>query len=109
MAASSITPSAVDIGDVTATVVDDVRGRYPEVTVETSVRSDRTVHTDRTILTHVLSNLVENAAEHNDAATPEVSVTVDDADRDGAEPVEITVAVPVNADRAVSGGSGAGN
>jgi signal transduction histidine kinase len=92
MEASSITPTAVDIGDVIAAVVDDVRGRYPEVTVETSVRSDRTVHTDRTILTHVLSNLVENAAEHNDAATPEVSVTVDDATRDGAELVEITVA-----------------
>jgi signal transduction histidine kinase len=92
MAASSITPAAVDIGDVTAAVVEDVRGRYPEVTLETSIRSARTVHTDRTILTHVLSNLVENAAEHNDSDAPEVSVTVDDATRDGAELVEITIA-----------------
>jgi signal transduction histidine kinase len=92
MAASSITPTAVDIGDVTAAVVEDVRGRHPEVTLETAVRGNRTVHTDRTILTHVLSNLVENAAEHNDADTPEVSVTVDDTTRDGAELVEITIA-----------------
>jgi signal transduction histidine kinase len=91
METSSLTPSAVDIGDVTASVVADVRERYPEVTVEATVRADQTVHTDRTVLTYVLSNLIENAAEHNDADAPEVSVTVADAERDGAELVEITV------------------
>ena len=92
MDSSSTTPTVVDIGQVTASVVEDVRERHPEVAIEASVRLDRTVHTDRTILRHVLSNLIENAAEHNDADTPEVSVTVDSVDRDGAQLVEIAVA-----------------
>lgn len=92
METSSVTHSAVDIGDVVASVVADVRERHPEVTIEAFVRIDRTVHTDRTILTYVLSNLIENAAEHNDADSPEVSITVESEQRDGAGMVEITVA-----------------
>lgn len=92
METSSITRSAVDVGDVITSVVTDVRERYPEVNLKKSVRIDRAVHTDRTILTNVLSNLIENAAEHNDADTPEVSVSAEGERRDGAELVEITVA-----------------
>ncbi len=92
METSAITPSAVDVDDVTASVVADVRERYPAVTIESTLRIDRTVYTDRTVLTYVLSNLIENAAEHNDADAPEVSVAVESKKRDGAELIEITIA-----------------
>ena len=92
METSSVTLSPVDVGGLTASIVADVRDRYPEVTIEESAPDDRTIHTDRRILTYVLSNLIENAAEHNDGDTPEVSVTVESGKRDGAELVDIAVA-----------------
>jgi signal transduction histidine kinase len=88
----AVSRSTVRVGDLTASIVAGVRRRYPAVTVEEAVPTDRTVHTDRTILRYVLSNLLENAAEHNDADDPRVSVTVTGDRRDGAEMVEIAVA-----------------
>jgi signal transduction histidine kinase len=88
----AIERSPVRPGEVMSTVVADVRERYPGVSVEESVLTDRVVNADRTILRYVLSNLLENAAEHNDADDPSVSITVTEDRRDGVEMVAIAVA-----------------
>lgn len=82
------TPVAVE--QVVADAVADVRSSFPEVSVRTSIDGDYAVEANRGVLVHVLFNVIENAAEHNDADDPTVQVTVSAAD-DSEHPVEIRV------------------
>ncbi|PSQ15885.1 hypothetical protein BRD00_12795 [Halobacteriales archaeon QS_8_69_26] len=67
----------VDLDYTVEVIADDVRDRYPGVNVSSSVPEGLTVRTDRTLLSYALENLVENAAEHNDADDPWVEVDVE--------------------------------
>jgi nitrogen-specific signal transduction histidine kinase len=67
-------PVAVDAGAVVAAVADRARGRFPAATVESSAESARALVAADDLLDVAVSNLVENAVEHNDAAEPTVRV-----------------------------------
>jgi len=74
----SVTPQAgseTDIETVVETIVATVGADFPGVAIRTDVAEGLTAPVDQRILEPVLRNLVENAAEHNDAETPTVDVT----------------------------------
>ena len=92
---SMISATAVDervsIPDVLDAVVADVETEFPEVEVTTAVPASATAAVSSRALETVLTELLENAAKHNDAAEPIVVVSVDETDADS-----LTVAVSDN-------------
>lgn len=71
-------------------LTDEVRKlehKWAPIDVETSIPSDVFVQADE-LIARVFGNLLSNTAEHNDAATPRVAVTVDP----GPETVRIEIA-----------------
>ena len=66
----------VDLADLVREIATDLRRRFPDAVVETETGTTTLARTDREILTLVLSNLAENAIEHNDAPTPRVTLSV---------------------------------
>jgi signal transduction histidine kinase len=74
MAGADTSGDTFDVATVTETVCEHVRSRHPdcEVAVDATAAS---VELDRSVVEQVLLNLVENAAEHNDADQPRVEVT----------------------------------
>lgn len=82
--------ATADLAPLVASVVEEVRETYPEVSVSTAVPDDVTVDASRDTVAVALRNVVENAAAHNDADDPLVVVSVD-ATADG-----VTVAVADN-------------
>lgn len=70
-----------DVGEVTASVLEDVREQYPAADCSLSVQSSVRVPADDG-LRYALGHAVENAIVHNDADTPSVTVTVDAAESD---------------------------
>jgi signal transduction histidine kinase len=76
---------------VVRTVVETVGAEYPEVAIRSDVDADLTVPVDERILAPVLRNVVENAAQHNDAETPEIDITARVApDRQGFVALTVT-------------------
>jgi signal transduction histidine kinase len=66
----------VDLCPEVERAVEAVRGRYPEADVETATPAEAPVRANDLVGT-ALSNLVENAVEHNPAETPRVDVRVE--------------------------------
>jgi PAS domain S-box-containing protein len=64
---------------------------HPEATVETDLPADAWVRA-LDLVGSAVDNLVENAVEHNDAAAPRLSVSVDRITVDGEWYVDVTVA-----------------
>lgn len=62
--------------EVLQTVVQDVTRVRPDVEIELGIEEDLTVYADEGLLTHILWNVVENAAVHNDASNPSVGIDV---------------------------------
>jgi len=90
----SVTPRAGEatrLATVVDSVVETVGAAFPAVAIRTDVDPTLTVPVDERILEPVLRNLVENAAEHNDAETPTVDVAAD-VDPDRPDAVAVTVA-----------------
>jgi signal transduction histidine kinase len=91
MATASVSATTVRLADLVTSTIEDVRGQYPDVRVDQEVPEDLTMRSDPTILEYVLSNLVENAAKHNDAEVPEISVAAEREHSDERRTVEIVV------------------
>jgi PAS domain S-box-containing protein len=81
----------VDVGRVVEDVCDLVRSRYPACAVAAD-GVETTAELDRSVLEQVLLDLVENAAEHNDAADPRVEVTAERFAEDGEPWLRLRVA-----------------
>ena len=81
MMAASDTASRTPLSDVVDGVVRDVAADYPHVELTTALPDDTAVAVDPWTLETVLTNLVENAAEHNDADDPLVVVSAERAER----------------------------
>lgn len=67
----------MNLSDVLADELDQLRDTHESVTVEASIPEDVTVLADD-LLARVFSNLFRNAVEHNDAERPTVRVTVEE-------------------------------
>jgi PAS domain S-box-containing protein len=81
------TPEPVDLAAVARDTVEEYRSRFPAVEFAVDAPESRVVETTPGIEA-VVENLVENAAAHNDAATPEVDVAV--AEREAAVVVTVS-------------------
>jgi signal transduction histidine kinase len=71
--------TTVAVDDLAETVVSAVADDHPNVSFTTAVPAV-TVETDREALAVALRNVVENAAEHNDATEPFVVVSAEETD-----------------------------
>jgi PAS domain S-box-containing protein len=80
MMAGSTAPDQTPLDRVVDSAVDGVSREFPGVEVTTALADDATVAVDARTLETVLSNLVENAAEHNDADDPLVVVSAERED-----------------------------
>lgn len=69
----------VDLGQVLDEEVESLRRAHPEATVELDRPEAVSVRADE-LLTAVFENVLANAVDHNDAATPAVSVSVETDD-----------------------------
>ncbi|NEU57004.1 HAMP domain-containing sensor histidine kinase [Halorussus sp. MSC15.2] len=67
----------MNLSDVLADELDQLRDTYESVTVEASIPDDVTVLADD-LLARVFSNLFRNAVEHDDSERPAVRVTVEE-------------------------------
>jgi len=90
MMATGGTDERAAVGGIVTTVVRELEAGYPAVDVTTALPADATAAVSPRVLENVLAQLVENAAEHNDAAEPIVVVS---AEIDGDA---LTVAVSDN-------------
>lgn len=66
-----------DIGRIVSSVHQDVSEAYPEAELSAAIPDEVIAAVDGTTLEIVLSNLVENACEHNDTETPVVTTSVE--------------------------------
>ncbi|MFB6073387.1 MAG: PAS domain S-box protein [Haloarculaceae archaeon] len=66
----------IDVAEVARRVAADVRGRYPDATVETAVPPSMQVRTLPEIEA-ALTELVENAIEHHEGGTPTVTLRIE--------------------------------
>lgn len=64
--------TAVDLGEFVETVRADVSAADPDAEVTVEIPTGLSVVTARSALALALENLLENAVEHNDGATPRV-------------------------------------
>ncbi|QCS44165.1 HAMP domain-containing sensor histidine kinase [Natrinema versiforme] len=69
-------PEPVDAAHVVADEIRKLETTFDSVVVEASIPERAVVRADD-LLARIFANLLSNAVEHNDAATPRVSVTVD--------------------------------
>jgi signal transduction histidine kinase len=77
MMAATGTEQPVDIEGVVNRVIDDVETAYPSVEMTTAVPGGTTATISERVLETTLSELVENAAKHNDTEEPYVVVSVE--------------------------------
>ena len=86
-AEGSYHPEPVNASRVLADEVQKLANRPDPVEIETSIPDDVFVRADD-LLARIFGNLLSNAVDHNDAATPHVSVTLDP----GPETVRVEIA-----------------
>jgi len=84
-------PEPVDLDAMISQVRQQFVRQFPDATIETDVEvSDEPIHTQPTVLELALSNLVENALKHGDAAESTVHIRVESVDRpDAAATIEV--------------------
>lgn len=68
------TSTDAPVGVVVESVVSELGRDHPDVTFETSVPSDAVVSASLDVLRYVVVQIVENAAKHNDADEPRVTI-----------------------------------
>lgn len=90
MMAATGSREPLDIEAVVERVVADVTATYPDVEVTTAVPALTATGSER-VLETVLSELVENAAEHNDTAEPYIVISAEQSEDDS-----VTIAVADN-------------
>jgi len=81
--------AADQVVDAHATLVDvrnDLDARYPDATIDVDVPADCRVTADPDVLRVVFENLVENGIVHDPGEHPQVTVSVDGARADAANP-----------------------
>lgn len=81
----------VHLADEIQETVDIFVDTYPNATIETNFEDDASVRGGDGV-SFIVDNLIENALEHNDRATPHVRVSVDTISIDGEPRVELTIA-----------------
>jgi PAS domain S-box-containing protein len=91
MMTATTTDATTDLGAAVEAVVDRIGEEYPQVELTTALPDGAQAAVAPRVLDTVLRNLVENAAEHNDADQPLVVVSADRSD-DG----RLTIAVADN-------------
>jgi PAS domain S-box-containing protein len=91
MMTATTSDASTDLGLAVESVVDRVGDEYPHVELTTALPDDARAAVSPRVLDTVLGNVVENAAEHNDADQPLVVVSADRTD-DG----QLTIAVADN-------------
>ncbi len=80
-----------DVAEVIRTVADQLEADTDNATVTVESPEQVTIHTHRELLERLVTELLENAIEHNDQPTPRVAVTVGTAETP-KEVVEIEIA-----------------
>jgi PAS domain S-box-containing protein len=71
----------VNVAEIVRQVADEVREEYPDATIETTGTTETFVSVDEGFRL-ALEHAITNAVEHNDEATPEVTVTHHTTDRE---------------------------
>ena len=66
----TLSTEAVDLGDLVAGIVDEIRAARPQATLELSVEGDCTARIDADRFEQVVSNLLDNAVTHGEKARP---------------------------------------
>ncbi|WP_336327378.1 ATP-binding protein [Halovenus sp. HT40] len=89
MMAATGSQRAVDVEPIVQRVIDDIGSAYPGVELTTAVPADATVAASERVLETVLTELVENAAKHNDTSEPFVVVSVEQS-RDGSAVIAVS-------------------
>ncbi|WP_433631545.1 response regulator [Halomicrococcus sp. NG-SE-24] len=85
------TRKAVELTAVVERIQEKLQDTYPDANLSADVPKEAWVYGDNT-LDAVVSELVENAVEHNDSDVPNVSIAVRQRTADGDDQVELTVA-----------------
>jgi len=71
-------PEVVNVSEHIVPLLEALQADHPEVTIERDLPADAwAIVPDATLLTIAITNLLENAVEHNDADSPRVHVTAD--------------------------------
>jgi signal transduction histidine kinase len=65
----------INIGDLASMVAEDINAVYPDHPIATDSEGDTSIEGDRTLLTRMLINLVENACRYTPSDTP-VAITI---------------------------------
>jgi len=81
----------VDIGSLAAQCAERIARDYPNADIDASLPETRTVYAHSLVLS-ALTNVIENAVEHNDKRTPRVEITSTTVFENGTEYVELRVA-----------------
>ncbi|MFQ3293577.1 MAG: signal transduction histidine kinase [Halobacteriales archaeon] len=76
MQAFTAQPEPVDLTDIAADVADQYRSENPTSDIAVDCPHELVVSSHRTVLEHVLSELVDNALEHSDKSSPQVEIRV---------------------------------
>lgn len=75
-------PKVVNVREHIVPLLEAIQADHPEVTIERDLPVDAwAIVPDATLLTIALTNLLENAVEHNDADSPRVRLTVNQPER----------------------------
>lgn len=82
---------AIDVSSLVAEQLDRYRQQYPEAEIDATVPDGLSIHASP-LVTSALTNILDNAIEHNDKDTPRVDVSVATVPADGTEVVELAVA-----------------
>jgi signal transduction histidine kinase len=76
MRACTEQPENVDLTDIAAEVADQYRRKNTESDISVVSPDEFVVSSHRTVLEHVLSELVDNALKHTDKSSPEVEIRI---------------------------------
>jgi signal transduction histidine kinase len=85
------TSENVRLSTVVETVAEEIRERYPETTVVSHLEADPALELNPLLVEHALSQIAENAVEHNDDTEPTVELRTRKVD-DGQYPLSISIA-----------------
>jgi signal transduction histidine kinase len=69
-------PEPVDLTDIAAGVADQYRSDNPTSDIAVDCPDELVVPSHRTVIEHILSELVDNALEHSDKSSPQVEIRV---------------------------------
>jgi len=91
LAMSHRSQTTVNVTEVVQTVIDRLEANATDATISVKAPERVTIHTHRQLLERLVTELLENAIEHNDQSTPHVVATVAATETMGGA-VEIEIA-----------------